>query len=184
MSRLGRANGQRIVTICFFCKLKKETSSSKRKFCSRKCYELNKRKISKFSKCMMCGITYQNSQNTKCCSRSCAQKLKPRKRGYKLTVEHRRKISEAQTGTRGNNWRGGLWKSQTQSERKTSVYKNLRKDILERDGWRCIECGSKENLEVDHIKSYSKYPLLRFEPTNLRTLCRGCHLKTPTFAKG
>lgn len=181
MSRLGKANGQRIVTVCFFCKLEKETSSSTRKFCSRKCYELNKRK---FSVCAHCGISYRNTKDTKCCSRSCAQKLRPRKRGYKLTEEHKRKVSEAQKGAKGNNWKGGLWKSQPQSERKTSRYRNLRNSIFERDGWCCIECGSKEKLEVDHIKSYSKYPELRFEPTNLRTLCKPCHRKTPTYARG
>lgn len=181
MSRLGRANGQRIVTVCFFCKTEKETSSSIRKFCSRKCFELSRRK---YNTCAYCKEKYQNKRGTKCCSRSCAQKLKPRKRGYKLSEEHRRKIANAQRGAQGNNWKGGVWSSQPQSERKSTMYRRIRKEVMERDNWKCVFCKKSGYLEVDHIKSYSKYPELRYEKDNLRTLCKECHRKTPTFSKG
>lgn len=181
MSRLGRANGERIITICAFCKAPKETSSSSRKFCSRKCYELNKRN---FSNCGYCSQRYRNPKNTRCCSRSCAQRLRPRKRGYHISEEHRRKIADAQRGEKGNNWKGGVYTSQPQAERKSARYRTLRKEVMERDGWQCVLCSQKGYLEVDHILSYSKHPDLRFVKENLRTLCKSCHKQTPTFSKG
>ena len=48
--------------------------------------------------------------------------------------------------------------------------------VFERDGWRCVECGRKGRLEVDHIRPIARggAPL---DPANLRTLCRGCHVE-------
>jgi ATP-dependent DNA helicase RecQ len=54
-------------------------------------------------------------------------------------------------------------------------YTKLRIRVLERDGWRCQECGSMEGLEVHHIKRRSQLggDMIR----NLITLCVGCHGK-------
>jgi hypothetical protein len=93
------------------------------------------------------------------------------------------KIRKAQTGKKGNNWKGGIWNSQPQSERKTSKYKNLRKKIFERDYYKCVLCDKMGDLNMDHIKPYSKYPELRYDESNLRTLCMQCHKKTPTYAR-
>lgn len=60
-------------------------------------------------------------------------------------------------------------------------YYGFRKLILERDGYKCVQCGATESLEVDHIKSFTHYPELRYEPSNGRTLCRPCHKKTDTY---
>lgn len=118
------------------------------------------------------------------CNNYCSQKGRPRKRGYSLSPEHRKKIGDAQRGDKGNNWKGGKWSSQPQSERKSSAYKTLRKEVLQRDGYKCVLCSSREKLEMDHIKSYSKYPDLRYQKSNLRILCHSCHRKTDSFAKG
>lgn len=56
--------------------------------------------------------------------------------------------------------------------------------VLQRDGNRCVLCGSDTDLEADHIKPWALYPDLRFDPDNGRTLCRPCHIKTPTFGRG
>ena len=48
----------------------------------------------------------------------------------------------------------------------------LRKEILERDG-RCIECGSSEDLTLDHIVPRSLGG--SHEEENLQTLCRRCN---------
>lgn len=44
-----------------------------------------------------------------------------------------------------------------------------------RDGWRCVKCGARSRLEVDHIKPVRTHPELSFDLTNLQTLCATCH---------
>ena len=51
----------------------------------------------------------------------------------------------------------------------------VRRQVLERDGWRCRACGRPGRLEVDHVRPLE----LQGEPWelgNLQTLCRGCHI--------
>jgi len=43
-----------------------------------------------------------------------------------------------------------------------------------RDGWKCVQCGARGRLEVDHVRG------LRdggepFDLANLQTLCPACH---------
>jgi 5-methylcytosine-specific restriction endonuclease McrA len=54
-------------------------------------------------------------------------------------------------------------------------YAILRNLVLERDGWRCQECGSMKNLQVHHMKRRSQLggDVIR----NLITLCESCHGK-------
>jgi ATP-dependent DNA helicase RecQ len=54
-------------------------------------------------------------------------------------------------------------------------YTIVRNGVLERDGWRCQECGSMEGLEVHHMKPRSQ--LGGDVMHNLITLCVGCHGK-------
>lgn len=56
-------------------------------------------------------------------------------------------------------------------------YDKFRKSVLKRDNYACQLCGAKENLEVHHKKSYSKFPLLRTSVGNGITLCETCHDK-------
>lgn len=60
-------------------------------------------------------------------------------------------------------------------------YSGWRKLVLARDEHRCVACGSKEHVEIDHITPYSKAPELRLELTNGRTLCKSCHKVTDTY---
>jgi 5-methylcytosine-specific restriction endonuclease McrA len=53
------------------------------------------------------------------------------------------------------------------------VYARLRREILERDGWRCQKCGFSGNLDVHHVNPRSA--LGDDAETNLITLCRECH---------
>jgi 5-methylcytosine-specific restriction endonuclease McrA len=54
-------------------------------------------------------------------------------------------------------------------------YSKLRRQVLERDGWRCQNCGSPHNLQVHHIRSRS---LLGDDAAqNLITLCDTCHTR-------
>lgn len=49
----------------------------------------------------------------------------------------------------------------------------LRQAIHQRDGWRCLHCGTTERLELDHIRPWSKGG--KTEIGNLQTLCRSCN---------
>ena len=53
------------------------------------------------------------------------------------------------------------------------TYGKLRKQVLQRDGWRCQECGGRSKLEVHHreFRSHSGDDAEQ----NLITLCVACH---------
>ena len=59
-------------------------------------------------------------------------------------------------------------------------YARLRRRCLDRDGWRCQECGRAGRMELHHIVSLQKggAPL---DPANLTTLCRRCHWENHTL---
>ena len=54
-------------------------------------------------------------------------------------------------------------------------YTHLRRQILERDGWRCQDCGSSQNLQIHHKKLRSQSGHDAEE--NLITLCAQCHMR-------
>ena len=55
-----------------------------------------------------------------------------------------------------------------------AAWKKRRLRILDRDGWRCVECGAASRLEVDHIEPLWEGGLE--EDSNLQALCRTCHI--------
>jgi 5-methylcytosine-specific restriction endonuclease McrA len=52
-------------------------------------------------------------------------------------------------------------------------YDKLRHRVLNRDGWRCQCCGSREDLHVHHLVRRIELGADALE--NLMTLCAGCH---------
>ena len=62
-----------------------------------------------------------------------------------------------------------------------TALKHWRDAVLERDGHKCVACGSVNELEADHIKPKSLYPDLKYEVSNGRALCWPCHSKTETY---
>ena len=54
-------------------------------------------------------------------------------------------------------------------------WKRVRRVVLKRDGWRCVECGHGGRLEVHHVHPLARSTADPFDPADLRTLCRACH---------
>ena len=53
----------------------------------------------------------------------------------------------------------------------------VRREVLDRDGWRCRTCGGYGN-EVDHIESLQSNPEQDpYDPAGLQTLCRTHHIE-------
>ena len=76
----------------------------------------------------------------------------------------------------------GLWKRVkggyrhgpfTQLAGRPWIPTSLRTAVYERDGYRCVECGSPERLSLDHIKPWARGGLDTYE--NLRTFCLPCN---------
>jgi 5-methylcytosine-specific restriction endonuclease McrA len=75
---------------------------------------------------------------------------------------------------------------QKRPRRKLSVkgYNSLRQRVLERDGWRCQNCGLSKDLQVHHVTKRSKLGDDALD--NLITLCATCHQllhRFPTSAR-
>jgi hypothetical protein len=54
----------------------------------------------------------------------------------------------------------------------------LRRRVYERDGWKCMRCGTGNHLSLDHIIPYSLGG--NDEESNLQTLCRSCNSRKGT----
>lgn len=183
----------------------------RRLFCSRKCQYAYATKGFDFLKsCEFCGkeIKIRKTLRTRgwkgispptsrFCSRPCTLRFyNQNRRGKQLAEGHRNKISEkmkgrtvtwghkisiAITGPKHWNWKGGI-SIKNHAERSCIELKEWRRSVFKRDKYACVVCGYRgKGLEVDHIKSWSRYPELRFEVSNGRTLCKECHSKTPNY---
>jgi len=59
----------------------------------------------------------------------------------------------------------------------TNIYpvpKWMKKEVFKRDNYKCLACGTSENLTMDHIKPRSMGGLNDID--NLQTLCQHCNL--------
>lgn len=101
---------------------------------------------------------------------------------WKLSAETRRRQSLARRGPGGSNWKGGLT-DKNKALRRGVEWKLWREAVFERDDYTCQMCGIRGGVELhpDHIKPFSKFPELRYEVSNGRTLCIECHRRTPTY---
>lgn len=88
------------------------------------------------------------------------------------------------TGENNPAWKGGVTKSR--GDRWSKEYRRWRNAVLRRDNHTCVQCGATREttiIQTDHIKPWSKYPELRYELSNGRTLCWDCHKKTNTYGR-
>jgi transposase len=97
----------------------------------------------------------------------------------RTTEETRRKQTEWRRenfiGANNPNWRGG--NPYTDPERNRYRAKMWVRTVKDRDGRRCVECGSTDRLHAHHIKRWRDYPDLRYDTDNGVTLCHPCHEK-------
>ena len=103
--------------------------------------------------------------------------------GYINSPETKVKIRLANLGPKSHFWKGGLSKENYRL-RRTARYQKWRKAVFERDDYTCQKCHARGvELHPHHIKSWEKYPELRFEISNGKTLCIPCHKQTDSYAK-
>lgn len=53
--------------------------------------------------------------------------------------------------------------------------KNIREFIFKRDNYKCLSCGTKKKLSIDHINPINKGGENKL--SNLQTLCKSCNSK-------
>ena len=88
------------------------------------------------------------------------RKMSDSQKGRIIPQQVREKMSEWQIGERNNRWRGGITQFRKKL-RNLGKYCNWRDEIIQRDGG-CKDCGSRENIEVDHAPLTLKDILLKY----------------------
>ena len=93
--------------------------------------------------------------------------------GHFVSEKAKIKMSIAKLGEKHPAWKGGISREHHNKDRK---YKKWRIAVFIRDSFTCQNCKRVGGyLEAHHIKSWSKYPKLRFVINNGITLCKECH---------
>lgn len=118
-----------------------------------------------------------------------------RKRPKPFTLEHRMNLSKALKGkntwSRGrtsayagekhHSWIDGRSRERDQArstEMKHGRYREWRRQVFERDRYRCRVCSAKGQMSAHHIRPYGKFENLRYDLSNGITLCQPCHKLT------
>lgn len=82
--------------------------------------------------------------------------------------------SRRQIGDKSHLWQGGKTEETLRLRGRAEVAE-WRRAVFSRDGYACLQCGARGKLTADHIKPWSRFPELRLEVSNGRTLCWPCH---------
>lgn len=104
---------------------------------------------------------------------------------YRQTPEYREKIAATKRGEKSHLWRGGV--TPTDPRLTTWQWRELRRQVYERDKWTCRDCGVHchnkiqsrgcrgQRIQAHHI--VSRRDGGKDEIDNLMTLCMSCHMK-------
>lgn len=140
---------------------------SKKFFCSCDCMYRYKTENTIFDSilCKVCDSPIKEKPSTlkhrprKTCSKKCLKKYKRQQALLRRQSYTRHQLDRLQ--------------------RYSQEAKEWRALVFKRDDYTCQVCHKRGGyLEADHIKPWAFFPKLRFELSNGRTLCRGCHDKT------
>jgi hypothetical protein len=106
--------------------------------------------------------------------------------GIFVTKKGREKQRKAKLGKCGKESNAYVDGRTTENKRLrgSDQYRQLRLAVFKRDNYTCQLCSIRGGkLEMDHIKEWCNYPLLRFEDNNCRTLCKSCHKQTSNYMR-
>ncbi len=102
------------------------------------------------------------------------------RRGIHYSEETRKKMSIAHRGEKAYNWKGGSEHYKTGYH--SLEYRQWRMKVFKRDNFTCQICEKVGvYLTAHHIKSFAKFPELRFDIDNGITLCDSCHKLTDNY---
>ncbi len=189
-------NWMKACAVCQKPFLVRQSDGERRVCCSRACASTHSKETGKVSgaanpaygkvyrgepakivPCTHCGTPVKRASHRlrkhprPCCSRACLAQVVGR---------------YSKDGPLNPNWRGGAAKRAAAVERdnrlrRTKEYREWRAAVLQRDGHRCVLCGSDDQLHADHIIPFALRPDAGMDLTNGRTLCATCHRATPTY---
>jgi len=168
-------------TFCATCRkaiLKSPSKIRSRNYCSIKCMMLWLAKLAKKRvgvkhqgwvgrikrKCAVCRITVKvyparaKANRRVICSPECNRK-------------YAAKLCSKRSGSHNPNWLGG------RRSYRGPNWEVVRKQILNRDGNRCVHCNAETRLSVHHIKPFRLFKSYKAanREKNLKTLCAWCH---------
>jgi 5-methylcytosine-specific restriction endonuclease McrA len=121
---------------------------------------INRNKKGKFISCIVCDDEFyihpsEFNRNPRYCSKECQ--------------------SKDMVGEKAPRWNGGN-PVRPYIHIRNRKYKDWRYLVFKRDNFLCQDCGNnKKYLHAHHIKSFAKFPDLRYELSNGLTLCIKCH---------
>ena len=106
----------------------------------------------------------------KYCSKKCySLAMSTIKKGHKLSLETRKKLSEQRIGKLNPAYKHG--QSNSAKKYQGTFPRYLKEQVLKRDNFTCIHCTDTKNLVVHHID----HDPLNNDIDNLETHCRSCH---------
>ncbi len=151
-----RESRKRVKAICRVCGAEFEVKQHRfasAKYCSKKCW--SHRSVVNKRQCTHCGQDFipKESKQIYCCRKCMDKDL---------------------VGPKANAWKDGK-SLERERGRLSGLLQSLRIRIFKRDQYTCQNCGTKGKLHAHHIKTWADYPDLRFEDSNLVTLCEKCH---------
>ena len=87
----------------------------------------------------------------------------------------RERLRLANLGPKRYNWKGGIT-GERRRERISMYMREAREACFRRDYYTCRACGRRGGkLNAHHVWPFQRFPKLKYEVTNLVTLCKACH---------